>query len=155
MVEKSSPWRSGVASYSSSRQASVSVGSERSSVVATAMIVGMTALLVVLALGFAFSIGAHYTGACMGMPHALRAISAWRALLLMAPLAFLGALLASHGVEHRVGFGLTHASLSVGAQAVVVGVAFALTTLFNRLRLPTSTIQILVFSLAGVALATG
>jgi PiT family inorganic phosphate transporter len=38
---------------------------------------------------------------------------------------------------------------------VVVGVAFALTTLFNRLRVPTSTIQILVFSLAGVAVASG
>jgi len=28
----------------------------------------MTALLVVLAIGFAYSMGAHYTGACMGMP---------------------------------------------------------------------------------------
>ena len=34
----------------------------------------MTALLIVLAVGFAWSIGAHYTGAVMGMPHALRAI---------------------------------------------------------------------------------
>ena len=51
----------------------------------------MTALLIVLAVGFAWSIGAHYTGAVMGMPHALPAIGAWQALLLMAPLAFLGA----------------------------------------------------------------
>ena len=115
----------------------------------------MTAVLVILAIGFAWSIGAHYTGACMGMPHALQAISAWHALLLMAPLAFLGALLASHGVEHRVGHGLTDAPLSLSAQVVVVGVAFALTTLFNRSLIPTSTIQILVFSLVGVALATG
>jgi inorganic phosphate transporter, PiT family len=115
----------------------------------------VTALLVILAVGFAWSIGAHYTGACMGMPHALRAISAWRALLLMAPLAFLGALLASHGVEHRVGHGLTAAPLSLGAQVVVVGVAFAVTTLFNRSLIPTSTIQILVFTVVGVALATG
>src|SRR5258708_32180945 len=67
----------------------------------------VTALLIVLALGFAWSIGAHYTGAVMGMPHALRAIGAWQALVLMAPLAFLGATFASHEVEKRVGSGLT------------------------------------------------
>jgi PiT family inorganic phosphate transporter len=115
----------------------------------------VTALLIALALGFAWSMGAHYTGAVMGMPHALRAIGAWQALLLMAPLTFLGATFASHAVEKRVGSGLTHASLSVAAQVVVIGVAFALTTLFNRLRIPTSTIQILVFAVVGVALATG
>jgi inorganic phosphate transporter, PiT family len=115
----------------------------------------VTALLIVLAVGFAWSIGAHYTGAVMGMPHALRAIGAWRALLLMAPLAFMGATLASHEVEKRVGSGLTDGRLSVRQQVVVVGVAFAVTTFFNRLRMPTSTIQILVFAVVGVALATG
>lgn len=115
----------------------------------------MTALLIVLAVGFAWSIGAHYTGAVMGMPHALQAIGAWQALLLMAPLAFLGATFASHEVEKRVGSGLTDGRLSVSRQVVVIGVAFAVTTLFNRSRMPTSTIQILVFSVVGVALATG
>ncbi|HVS84742.1 MAG TPA: inorganic phosphate transporter [Gaiellaceae bacterium] len=114
----------------------------------------MTALLIALALGFAWSMGAHYTGATMGMPHALGAISARRALLLMAPLTFAGAALASHAVEKRVGSGLTHDRLSVTAQVVVIGVAFATTTAFNGARVPTSTIQILVFSVAGVALAT-
>jgi inorganic phosphate transporter, PiT family len=114
----------------------------------------MTALLIVLAVGFAWSIGAHYTGAVMGMPHALRAIGAWQALLLMAPLAFLGATFASHEVEKRVGSGLTDGRLSVSQQVVVIGVAFAVTTFFNRFRMPTSTIQILVFSVVGVALAT-
>jgi len=115
----------------------------------------VTALLIVLAVGFAWSIGAHYTGAVMGMPHALRAIGAWHALLLMAPLAFLGATFASHAVEERVGSGLTGRPLSVGEEVVVIGVAFAVTTFFNRFRMPTSTIQILVFSVVGVALATG
>jgi PiT family inorganic phosphate transporter len=115
----------------------------------------VTALLIVLAIGFAWSIGAHYTGAVMGMPHALRAIGAWHALLLMAPLAFLGATFASHAVERRVGSGLTDSGLSVGQEVVVIGVAFAVTTFFNRFRMPTSTIQILVFSIVGVALATG
>ncbi len=115
----------------------------------------MTAVLVVLAIGFAWSMGAHYTGAVMGMPHALRAIGAWQALLLMAPLTLLGATFASHAVQRRVGSGLTDSRLGVSQQVVVIGVAFALTTLFNRLRLPTSTIQILVFAVVGVTLAVG
>jgi PiT family inorganic phosphate transporter len=115
----------------------------------------VTALLIVLAVGFAWSIGAHYTGAVMGMPHALRAIGAWQALLLMAPLALVGATFASHAVEQRVGSGLTHGPLSVRQEVVVIGVAFALTTVFNRLRAPTSTIQILVFAVVGVTLAAG
>jgi PiT family inorganic phosphate transporter len=115
----------------------------------------VTGLLIVLAIGFAWSIGAHYTGAVMGMPHALRAIGAWPALLLMAPLAFVGATFASHAVERRVGSGLTSVPLSVEQQVVVIGVAFAVTTFFNRFKMPTSTIQILVFSIIGVSLATG
>jgi PiT family inorganic phosphate transporter len=116
----------------------------------------VTILLVVLAVGFAFSMGAHYTGACMGMPHALRAISAWRALLIMAPLTLLGATLVSHGVEHTVGHNLlTGAGLSITGLVIVVGVAFALTSLFNVVRIPTSTIQILVFTVVGVGLVAG
>ncbi len=116
----------------------------------------MTVLLVVLAIGFAYSIGAHYTGACMGMPHALHAISARRALAIMAPLALVGAAFASHGVERTVGHGiLAGGGLSAAGLVVVVGVALFLTSLFNRLRLPTSTIQILVFSLVGAGLAAG
>jgi PiT family inorganic phosphate transporter len=115
----------------------------------------VTGLLIALAVAFAWSMGAHYTGAVMGMPHALRAIRAWPALLLMAPLTVLGATFASHEVERRVGFGLTVGRLSVSQQVVVIGVAFAVTTFFNRLRMPTSTIQILVFAVVGVTLAAG
>jgi len=115
----------------------------------------VTVLLVVLAVGFAFAIGAHYTGACMGMPHALGTVSAWQALWIMAPLAFAGAALASHGVEHTVGDGLTNGRLTLAALSIVIGVAFALTMLFNQSTVPTSTIQILVFTVIGVALAAG
>ena len=115
----------------------------------------MTALLIVVALAFAWSMGAHYTGACMGMPHALRAVTAVQALLLMAPLTFVGATFASHAVEHTVADRLTVHPLGIDAQVIVVGVAFALTALYNRLTAPTSTIQILVFSLAGTALGVG
>jgi PiT family inorganic phosphate transporter len=114
----------------------------------------VTGLLIVLALAFAWSIGAHYTGAVMGMPHALKAIGAWQALILMAPLAFLGATFASHAVEKRVGSALTGGPVSVEAEVVVIGVAFAVTSFFNRFKMPTSTIQILVFSVVGVTLAT-
>ncbi|MGC2192438.1 MAG: inorganic phosphate transporter [Candidatus Dormiibacterota bacterium] len=112
-------------------------------------------ILAALALGFAASIGAHYTGACMGMPHALGLVSARRALLLMAPLAFLGAALASHAVEARVGTGLVQHRLTLSDEILVLALAFGLTTAYNRLRVPTSTIQLLVFSLVGVALGSG
>jgi PiT family inorganic phosphate transporter len=113
-------------------------------------------VLGLLAVAFAYSIGAHYTGACMGMPVALHALSGRSALLIMAPLALLGAALASHGVERTVGRHLLSGpGLSVTGLVVVVGTAFLLTSLFNRWRLPTSTIQILVFTMAGAGLGAG
>ncbi len=115
----------------------------------------LTAVLVVLAVAFAFSMGAHYTGACMGMPYALGRITARRALLIMAPLSFGGAAVASHRVAHTVGFDLIDHPLRVPAEVIVLAVALALTSAFNRLRVPTSTIQILVFTVGGVALGVG
>lgn len=116
----------------------------------------MTAALLVLAVAFAWSMGAHYTGACMGMPYALGAVGARWALGLMAPLALAGAALASHGVERTVGQGLvTGRGLAVPGELIVLAVAFGLTTLFTGRRIPTSTIQILVFSVCGVALGAG
>lgn len=116
----------------------------------------MTPLLVVVAMGFAYSMGAHYTGACMGMPHALGVVSSRWALLIMAPLTLVGATFASHGVERTVGTGLlVGRGLSVTGLVVVVGIAFALTSAFNAVRIPTSTIQILVFSVVGAGLAAG
>ena len=43
----------------------------------------------------------------------------------------------------------------VPAASIVVGVSFLLTSLYNQVRFPTSTIQILVFALVGVGLAAG
>ncbi|MGH2872332.1 MAG: inorganic phosphate transporter [Solirubrobacteraceae bacterium] len=114
--------------------------------------IGVTALLIILAVSFAWSMGAHYTGACMGMPYALGALSRRQALILMAPLAWLGAALASHAVEHTVADRLTIPNLGLPAEVVVVGLAFALTTIYTQLKVPTSTIQILVFCVVGVAL---
>jgi inorganic phosphate transporter, PiT family len=112
----------------------------------------VTAVLVVLAFAFAWSIGSHYTGACMGMPYALGAISARNALLVMAPLAMLGAALLSGKVAETVGEGLVDARPTTSGEVIVLGVAFAATAAYNRARIPTSTIQLLVGSVAGFAL---
>jgi len=113
-------------------------------------------LLVAVAFGFAVSIGAHYTGACMGMPYAAGAIRIVPALLVMAPLAFLGAALASSGVESTVGHGiLVTGTVALGLALAIVTSALVLTSAYNFLTLPTSTIQILVFSTIGAGIAAG
>jgi Phosphate/sulphate permeases len=111
----------------------------------------MTVVLVALAFSFAWSIGSHYTGACMGMPVALGAVRARTALLLMAPLALLGAATASGKVATTVGTKLVDATPTKLGEIVVVAVAFAITAAYNRLRIPTSTIQLLVGAVVGVA----
>jgi inorganic phosphate transporter, PiT family len=109
-------------------------------------------VLVAAALAFAWSIGAHYTGACMGMAYAGGAIDRRRALLGMAVLTVAGAALASGKVVGNIGLDLVGASqLSLVAAAVVILCAFLLTTAYNFATVPTSTIQIFVFSLIGVA----
>jgi len=113
-------------------------------------------LLVAAAFAFAVSIGAHYTGACMGMPYAAGAIRPWHALLLMAPLALMGAALASGQVESTVGHGiLGGGTVALGVALAIVVTALALTSAYNFATVPTSTIQILVFSAVGVGLAAG
>ncbi len=113
-------------------------------------------VLVAVAFAFAFSIGAHYTGACMGMPYAAGAIRPGRALLLMAPLALLGAVLASGAVETTVGHGiLVPPTVALGIALAIVLSALVLTSAYNFLTIPTSTIQILVFSAVGVAIGAG
>jgi inorganic phosphate transporter, PiT family len=112
--------------------------------------------LLVAAAAFAWGLGAHYTGACMGMPLAAGALTVPRALLLMAPLAFLGAVLAAGGVEATVGHGiLLGAPTTTLIALVIVATALGLTTAFTYLALPTSTIQILVFAIVGAGVASG
>jgi PiT family inorganic phosphate transporter len=111
----------------------------------------VTVVLIGLAFSFAWSIGSHYTGACMGMPYALGVVRAQVALGLMAPLALAGAALASGKVATTVGRRLIDATPTRLGEAIVVAVAFGVTALFNRIRVPTSTIQILVGAVVGVA----
>ena len=111
----------------------------------------MTIVLVALAFSFAWSIGSHYTGACMGMPYALGAVRARVALAIMAPLALVGAATASGKVVTTVGHKLIARTPTRLGEVVIVAVAFAVTAAYNVVRIPTSTIQLLVGSVAGVA----
>jgi inorganic phosphate transporter, PiT family len=112
--------------------------------------------LVAVALAFAWSMGAHYTGACMGMPYATNSIGPHAALWIMAPLTLIGATFLSHKVLENIGHNILVANRLGTAPAIaVVAAAFLLTTLFTQRRIPTSTIQILVFCIIGAGAALG
>lgn len=113
-------------------------------------------VLILAVLTFAWTIGAHYTGACMGMPFGSGSIRLVPALVTMAILAFLGAVFASHGVESTVGLSIIDGSkVTIAAALVIIIAAFLLTTIYTARKIPTSTIQILVFCVVGMALGTG
>lgn len=114
-----------------------------------------TIVLVLTALAFSWSMGAHYTGACMGMPYATKAIALRPALGLMALMTLIGATFLSHRVLSHIGHGLILGRLTAIPAIIVIGVSFLLTTAFTQLRIPTSTIQILVFALIGTAAPLG
>jgi PiT family inorganic phosphate transporter len=111
-------------------------------------------VLVLVALAFAWSMGAHYTGACMGMPYATGSISLMGALWTMAPLTLLGAAFLSHQVLVNVGHNILVANhLNAPPAIAIISSAFLLTTIFTQRRIPTSTIQILVFCIIGTGAA--
>lgn len=113
-------------------------------------------LLILVVLAFAWNLGVHYTGAVMGMPFAARSISEWPALLLIGLMTILGATFASGGVEATVGQRIiADHSVQVPDAIVIVLAAGALTLLYNYWKVPTSTIQILVFCVVGTGLAGG
>lgn len=112
--------------------------------------------LLLVALAFAWSMGAHYTGACMGMPYATRSIGLRGALWTMAPLTLIGATILSHKVLVNVGHNILVADRAGAAAAIaIIAAAFLLTTIFTQRRIPTSTIQILVFCIIGTGAALG
>jgi PiT family inorganic phosphate transporter len=113
-------------------------------------------LLVLLSLAFAWSMGAHYTGAVMGMPYASKSIRMWPALITLSVLTILGATFASHGVQQTVGLHIVDATRIDARMLVIIEFgAFLLTTIYTYYKIPTSTIQILVFCVVGTALAAG
>jgi PiT family inorganic phosphate transporter len=114
------------------------------------------AMLILVVLAFAWNLGVHYTGAVMGMPFAARAIAEWPALVLIGICVILGAALASGGVETTVGQRIiSDQYVRIPDAIVIVLSAGALTMLYNYWKIPTSTIQILVFCVVGTGLAGG
>lgn len=74
----------------------------------------------------------------------------------MGILALLGATFASHAVELNLGKNVTPAaSITLALAIVIVGCGFLLTTLLTYVKIPSSTIQILVFAVVGSALDSG
>ncbi|MGH2410085.1 MAG: inorganic phosphate transporter, partial [Chloroflexota bacterium] len=117
---------------------------------------GPVVILVAVSLAFAWSMGAHYTGAVMGMPYAARAIRLWPALGAIALLTVIGATLASHGVQQTVGLQIIDpARVDARMATIIVLGAFALTTIYTYCKIPTSTIQILIFCVVGAGVAAG
>ena len=113
-------------------------------------------ILVVVVVAFAWNLGVHYTGAVMGMPFAARSIAEWPALLLIGVFTILGATFASGRVETTVGHSIIDDRfVRVPDAIVIVLAAGALTMLYNYWKIPTSTIQILVFCVVGVGLGGG
>lgn len=124
-------------------------------VVVSASPFAVVALVVVVA-AFAWNLGVHYTGAVMGMPFAARSIAEWPALVLIGFFTILGATFASGRVEATVGQRIINDQyVRVPDAIVIVLAAGALTMLYNYWKVPTSTIQILVFCVVGVGLAGG
>ena len=113
-------------------------------------------VLLAVVLLFAWNLGAHYTGATMGMPYAAGSVTLRTALAIVAVFALAGAGSISVRVEETVGLHLIAGrGVHVTTAIIIVASAGALTMLFNYLRLPTSTIQILVFCVVGAALGAG
>ena len=112
------------------------------------------AVLIVVVVAFAWNLGAHYTGAVMGMPFAARAIAEWPALLLIGVFTIVGATFASGRVETTVGQNIIDDRfVRIPDAIVIVLAAGALTMLYTYWKIPTSTIQILVFCVVGVGVA--
>lgn len=110
-------------------------------------------ILFVVAMAFAWNLGVHYTGAVMGMPYAARAIALKPALILISVFTIIGATLASGRVEETVGRHIiSDRAVTIPDAIIIVLAAGSLTLIYNYRRVPTSTIQILVFSVAGVGL---
>ena len=89
----------------------------------------------------------------MGMPYAARSIALWPALVLIALMTILGATFASGRVEATVEQYIINDRLVTIPDAIVIVLsAGLLTLLYNYQKIPTSTIQILVFCVVGVGL---
>jgi phosphate/sulfate permease len=114
----------------------------------------LTAAAVLAGLFFGWTIGAHYTGATMGMAYGAGVIKRpLTALLLIAGFVILGATLESHNVVATVGTGIIPGDAMTPLGALVMMSTAALVTAANTwMKWPVSTSQLACFSVIGAAL---
>jgi len=119
----------------------------------TCLLVGM----VMSGLFFGWTIGSHYTGACMGMAYGSGVIkSPVTAVTLIAFFAILGATFESHNVVTTVGTGIIRGEDMTPLGAMVMMLTAALVTAANTwMKWPVSTSQLACFSVVGAALGMG
>jgi phosphate/sulfate permease len=119
----------------------------------TFLIIGMVAS----GLFFGWTIGAHYTGACMGMAYGSGVIKRpMTALLLIAFFVVLGSTFESHNVVKTVGTGIIRGEDMTPLGAMVMMLTAALVTAANTwMKWPVSTSQLACFSVVGAALGMG
>jgi phosphate/sulfate permease len=106
-------------------------------------------------LFFGWTIGAHYTGATMGMAYGAGVVKKRStALLLIAVFVIAGATLESHNVVTTVGTGIIPGESMTPLGAMVMMLTAALVTAANTwMKWPVSTSQLACFSVVGSALA--
>jgi phosphate/sulfate permease len=112
---------------------------------------------VLAGLFFGWTIGAHYTGATMGMAYGAGVIQKpSTALLLIAFFVILGATFESHNVVATVGTGIIPGDSMTPLGAMVMMFTAALVTAANTwMKWPVSTSQLACFSVVGAALGMG
>lgn len=113
--------------------------------------------MVVSGLFFGWTIGAHYTGATMGMAYGSGVIKKpMTALVLIAIFVILGATFESHNVVATVGTGIIRGEDMTPLGAMVMMLTAAVVTAANTwMKWPVSTSQLACFSVVGAALAMG
>jgi phosphate/sulfate permease len=114
----------------------------------------LTVAAVVSGLFFGWTIGAHYTGATMGMAYGAGVIrKRSTALLLIAVFVVAGATFESHNVVTTVGTGIIPSESMTPLGAMVMMLTAALVTAANTwMKWPVSTSQLACFSVVGAAL---
>jgi phosphate/sulfate permease len=117
------------------------------------LLVGM----VLSGLFFGWTIGSHYTGACMGMAYGSGVIKKpFTAVVLIAIFVILGATFESSHVVQTVGTGIVRGDDLTPLGAMVMMLTAALVTAGNTwMKWPVSTSQLACFSVVGAALGMG
>jgi phosphate/sulfate permease len=117
----------------------------------------LTVGMVLSGLFFGWAIGAHYTGATMGMAYGAGVVKKpMTALVLIAFFVILGATFESHHVVETVGTGIIPAGSMTPLGGMVMMLTAALVTSANTyMKWPVSTSQLACFSVVGAGIGMG